>query len=276
MIDIVCGWLIFFGGWFIFFHTFYDIQVPAGKMLVVHPRSSRFLKKGYAVTEGSKYVNPLLYKSVIIDTGVRTSILMLNEMKEQYQLLIDLEVVLQYRITFHENCPMKRYEEYAGEKRNDIQKAVETSVEHQTRQEISGLHLLEINSDRNKVAEKIKAAINNVISSEGIEVVSFTIRDLRDHHGFLRAFGGIRTWEIKRMAIIGEMENQQECADLQKIMKIFEDELKEIDMEGIQCKNQLIQLGKKFGIPYEEIMNKGFIETLSEIELIEKSMKGGM
>ncbi|MBM3932883.1 MAG: flotillin family protein [SAR202 cluster bacterium] len=64
----------------------------------------------------------------------------------------------------------------------------------------------EIYRDRATFADKVREVAHTDMTNMGMEIVSFTIHDIQDSHGYLEALGKKRTAEVKRDAAIGEAE----------------------------------------------------------------------
>uniref|UniRef100_F1KXW5 Flotillin-1 n=1 Tax=Ascaris suum TaxID=6253 RepID=F1KXW5_ASCSU len=93
---------------------------------------------------------------------------------------------------------------FLGKSEHEIQQiALETLEGHQ--RAIMGLMTVEeIYQDRKKFSEKVFEVAKCDLVNMGITVVSYTIKDIRDDNGYLKALGMKRTAEVKRDARIGE------------------------------------------------------------------------
>lgn len=95
----------------------------------------------------------------------------------------------------------------------------------------------EIFQDREKFASEVREVAVADIQSMGLEIVSFTIRDISDAEGYLHALGKKRTAEVKRDAKIGEAEAERDAgvreaaANKEKMTKVYEAETDIADSE---------------------------------------------
>lgn len=69
----------------------------------------------------------------------------------------------------------------------------------------------EIYKDRKIFSKKVFEVASSDLINMGITVVSYTLKDIRDEEGYLKALGMARTAEVKRDARIGEAEAQAEA-----------------------------------------------------------------
>ncbi|KHN80559.1 Flotillin-1 [Toxocara canis] len=93
---------------------------------------------------------------------------------------------------------------FLGKTEQEIRQiALETLEGHQ--RAIMGLMTVEeIYQDRKKFSEKVFEVAKCDLVNMGITVVSYTIKDIRDDNGYLKALGMKRTAQVKRDARIGE------------------------------------------------------------------------
>lgn len=69
----------------------------------------------------------------------------------------------------------------------------------------------EIYKDRDAFAARVQDVAAGDLSNMGLNIVSFTIKDIRDEEGYLDALGRKRTAEVKRDAEIGEAEASRDA-----------------------------------------------------------------
>ena len=69
----------------------------------------------------------------------------------------------------------------------------------------------EIYRDRKKFSKAVFEVASSDLVNMGITVVSYTLKDIRDEEGYLKALGLARTAEVKRDARIGEAEARRDA-----------------------------------------------------------------
>ncbi|CAG0896556.1 unnamed protein product [Cyprideis torosa] len=69
----------------------------------------------------------------------------------------------------------------------------------------------EIYKDRKKFSREVFEVASTDLVNMGITVVSYTLKDIRDDEGYLKALGMARTAEVKRDARIGEAEARKDA-----------------------------------------------------------------
>ena len=69
----------------------------------------------------------------------------------------------------------------------------------------------EIYRDRKKFSEVVFEVATSDLVNMGITVVSYTLKDIQDEDGYLKALGLVRTAEVKKDARIGEAEARRDA-----------------------------------------------------------------
>ena len=105
-----------------------------------------------------------------------------------------------------------------------------SSIEHTAQQTLEGhqraimgtMTVEEIYSDRKKFAIGVLEHAGLDLGNLGLEIVSYTIKDIQDDEGYLESLGKTRTAEVKRDARIGEAEAERDAvikeAEARKVM----------------------------------------------------------
>src|SRR6185436_16135829 len=77
---------------------------------------------------------------------------------------------------------------------------------------IGTLVVEEIYRNRDQFASSVQEVAVADLANMGLQIVSFTLKDIRDSHGYLDALGKPRTAEVKREAIIAQAEADRDAA----------------------------------------------------------------
>ena len=91
-----------------------------------------------------------------------------------------------------------------------LEVALETLEGHQ-RAIMGSMTVEEIYRDRKKFSKAVFEVASSDLVNMGITVVSYTLKDIRDEEGYLKALGLARTAEVKRDARIGEAEARRDA-----------------------------------------------------------------
>ena len=85
------------------------------------------------------------------------------------------------------------------------------TLEGHQRAILGTLTVEEIYRDREKFASQVRSVASPDLAGMGLEIVSFTIRDIKDPGGYLNSLGVRRTAEVRRDATIGEAEAERDA-----------------------------------------------------------------
>merc|ERR1712079_242265 len=129
-----------------------------------------------------------------------------------YGVAISVNGIAQVKIQGqNEEMLLAACEQFLGKTEDEItQVALETLEGHQ-RAIMGSMTVEEIYRDRKKFSKAVFEVASSDLVNMGITVVSYTLKDIRDEEGYLKALGLARTAEVKRDARIGEAEARRDA-----------------------------------------------------------------
>jgi len=102
-------------------------------------------------------------------------------------------------------------EQFLGKSEEQIQQVALETLEGHQRAIMGSMTVEEIYKDRKKFSKQVFEVASSDLVNMGITVVSYTLKDIRDEEGYLKALGMARTAEVKRDARIGEAEAKRDA-----------------------------------------------------------------
>lgn len=102
-------------------------------------------------------------------------------------------------------------EQFMGKSEQDIMHVARETLEGHQRAIMASLTVEEIYKNRKRFSKKVFEVASSDLVDMGFTVVSYTIKDISDDEGYLKALGMARTAEVKRDARIGEAEAQRDA-----------------------------------------------------------------
>jgi flotillin len=102
-------------------------------------------------------------------------------------------------------------EQFLGMGTAQIQQVALQTVEGHLRAILGTLTVEEVYRERDKFAQKVQDVAASDLANMGLQILSFTLRDIRDGQGYLDALGKPRIAQVKRDAIIGEAEANRDA-----------------------------------------------------------------
>merc|ERR1711936_1509817 len=102
-------------------------------------------------------------------------------------------------------------EQFLSKSDDEIQQVALETLEGHQRAIMGSMTVEEIYKDRKKFSKQVFEVASSDLVNMGITVVSYTLKDIRDEEGYLKALGLARTAEVKRDARIGEAEARRDA-----------------------------------------------------------------
>ena len=102
-------------------------------------------------------------------------------------------------------------EQFLGKSEQDVMNVAKETLEGHQRAIMASMSVEEIYKNRKKFSKKVFEVASSDLVDMGFTVVSYTIKDISDEEGYLKALGMARTSEVKRDARIGEAEAKRDA-----------------------------------------------------------------
>lgn len=155
---------------------------------------------------GGAFIWPLIESIDILSLEVMTLDITTPEVYTKPGVPIVFDGVTQVKIRGEEASIRTAGEQFLGKSVNQIKEIALQTVEGNLRAIIGTLTVEEIYRNRDQFASSVQDVAVSDMANMGLEIVSFTLKDIRDSHGYLEALGKPKIAEIKRDAIIAQAE----------------------------------------------------------------------
>ncbi|EBH0783903.1 flotillin family protein, partial [Salmonella enterica] len=97
-------------------------------------------------------------------------------------------------------------EQFLGKPVDALKGEAREVLEGHLRAILGGMTVEEVYRNRDKFAQEVQGVAARDLKKMGLQIVSFTIKDVQDNHGYLDALGKPRIAAVKRDAEIAEAE----------------------------------------------------------------------
>src|SRR5881296_2768462 len=161
---------------------------------------------------GGAFVFPLLERVDVLSLEVMTLDFTTPEVYTKPGAPIVVDGVAQVKIKGDEASIRTAAEQFLGKSVEEIKQIALQTVEGHLRAIIGTLTIEEIYRNRDQFASSVQEVAVADLANMGLKIVSFTLKDIRDSHGYLEALGKPRTAEVKRDAIIAQAEADRDAA----------------------------------------------------------------
>uniref|UniRef100_A0A1I8GKQ6 PHB domain-containing protein n=1 Tax=Macrostomum lignano TaxID=282301 RepID=A0A1I8GKQ6_9PLAT len=160
---------------------------------------------------GRKFVFPVIQQVQRIMLNTMTITIESPRIYTQLGVPITVTGVAQLRIKGQNRDMLAAAcEQFLSKSEQQIQEIAKETLEAHQRAIMGNMTVEEIYKDRKKFSKAVFEVASSDLVNMGISVVSYTLKDINDDEGYLKALGLARTAQVKRDARIGEAEAQKE------------------------------------------------------------------
>jgi len=160
---------------------------------------------------GRKFVYPIIEKAQYLSLEVMTLTVNTPKVYTSAGVAVTVDGVAQVKVGRGEEAIRTAAQQFLGKSPAEIADIALQTLEGQQRAILGTMTVEEIYQDRVAFAERVREVAAADMTNMGLEIVSFSIRDIQDEQGYLEALGVSRTEEVKRDAAIGEAEAQRDA-----------------------------------------------------------------
>ncbi|MCY3895269.1 MAG: SPFH domain-containing protein [Chloroflexi bacterium] len=160
---------------------------------------------------GRMFVLPILQKAQIISLEVMTLQVNTARVYTKEGVSVSVDGVAQVKVGRSEDAIRTAAEQFLGKTATQIAEVALQTLEGQQRAILGTMTVEDIYRDRVAFAEQVRDVAATDMTNMGLEIVSFSIRDIQDEQGYLEALGVRRTAEVKRDAAIGEAQAERDA-----------------------------------------------------------------
>ncbi|MGH7322867.1 MAG: flotillin family protein, partial [Candidatus Rokuibacteriota bacterium] len=182
-------------------------KVGPNEVLVVSGRG-----KVKFITGGADMVIPLFHTWNTLSLEVMTLEVTTPEVYTSQGVPVAVDGVAQIKVRKDEASLHAAAERFLGMESQEIAKIALETVQGHLRAILGTLSVEDIYKNRDQFAQKVQEISTGDLANMGLGIDSFTIRDIRDKHGYLEALGKPRIAEVKRTAAIAEAVATKEAA----------------------------------------------------------------
>jgi flotillin len=190
-----------------------QVMVISGRRHRVRGKEGAVELTGYRIRKGGgAFIFPLLERVDVLSLEVMTLDFTTPEVYTKPGVPIVVDGVAQVKIKGDEGSIRTAAEQFLGKTVQEIERIALQTVEGHLRAIIGTLTVEEIYRNRDQFAGSVQEVAVADLANMGLEIVSFTLKDIRDSHGYLDALGKPRTAEVKRDAIIAQAEADRDAS----------------------------------------------------------------
>ena len=169
-------------------------------------------KQPKIVGGGRAFVIPILQRVQTLSLEVMTLNPQTNKVYTKEGVAVSVDGVAQVKVGSSEKSIRVAAQQFLRKTPNEIAEVALQTVEGNQRSILGTMWVEEIYQDRDGFATQVREVADTDMSRMGLEIVSFTIRDIQDEQGYLEALGIGWTAEVKRDALIAQAEADRDSS----------------------------------------------------------------
>jgi len=158
------------------------------------------------VVGGRTFVMPVIQRMQRLSLGVMTLTPVTTGVYTKEGVAVNVDGVAQIKVRHSDEAIRTAAQQFLGKRLDEIQGVALATIEGHQRAILGTLTVEQIYQDRLAFAEEVTRVASTDMANMGLEIVSFTIKEVGDDRGYLDALGMKRTAEVKRDATIGQAE----------------------------------------------------------------------
>jgi len=174
-----------------------------------HARGFR-IKKG-----GGTWIMPFIERAEVLSLELMTLDVKTPEVYTAQGVPVMVDGVAQIKVRGDDVAIATSAEQFLGKSTKEISEIGHQTIEGHLRAILGTLSVEDLYKNREVFSQKVQEVAAGDMANMGLQIVSFTLKDIKDNQGYLDALGKPRAAQIKRDAQIAEAEMQRD-ADIKK------------------------------------------------------------
>ena len=224
-----------------------QVLVISGRSSVVKEPDGRSKKVGYRLqVGGGTFVLPLLETVDVFPLEVMSISLRCPEVLTSRGVLIAAEAQGQVKARSDEPYLHRAVENFLSKGASGISYVTQEVLEGHMRAILGTMDVEDIYGQREVFAQRVRSAAETDFDRLGLDLISFSLKDISDAQGYITALGARRIAEVKRDATIAQSETERDAAIRSAEYR------KEGDVARLQAEAELASATRDFEIQRAE------------------------
>lgn len=191
--------------------------------------------KKRVINGGGGFVIPMFERIDIISLSAIGLSVAIEDSRSSQQVPVNVDSTVVVKVRNEKDSILAAGELFAGKDAGQVRQSIEdiiTSVmEGKLREVVASMTVEELYQDRDKFSSTVQNSVDTELSTMGLEIVSFTIKDISDRNQYIESLGKKQIAEVKKDAEIAQAEAFKE-RDLKTSVARQESEKAKADAEA--------------------------------------------
>jgi len=189
-----------------------QVLIVSGRRRTIRGPDGRPMDIGFRLVRGGgTFVLPIFEMAEVMSLELMTLEVKTPEVYTVAGVPVQVDGIAQIKVRNDDVSIRTAAEQFLSMGAVQIRQIALQTVEGHLRAILGMLTVEEIYRERDKFAQRVQEVAASDLANMGLQIVSFTIRDIRDNQGYLDALGKPRIAEVKRDAVIGEAEANRDA-----------------------------------------------------------------
>jgi flotillin len=189
-----------------------EVLIVSGKSHRMVDASGRERTVGFRIVKGGgTFVWPFFEKAEVLSLELLTIDIKTPSVYSIVGVPVRVDGVAQIKVKGEDVSIRTAAEQFLSKTPTEIMSIALQTLEGHLRAIIGKMTVEELYKDRDKFAQNVQTESAADFANMGLQVVSFTIKEIQDDQGYLDALGKPRTAEVKKDAIVGQANADREA-----------------------------------------------------------------
>jgi len=183
-----------------------QVLVISGRQhIIINPVTRKKEKIGFRIVKGGGvFIWPVVERVDVMSLEIMTIDVQTPEVYTELGVPVTVDGVAQIKIKGDEVSIRTAAEQFLSKSTAEVKTVAHETLAGHLRAILGTMTVEDIYKDRDAFAQRVQEVSAVDMANMGLDIVSFTIKDIRDDQGYLDALGQARTAEVKRDAAIGQ------------------------------------------------------------------------
>jgi flotillin len=189
-----------------------QVLVVSGRKYQMREADGSATSRGFRIVKGGgTFVWPVIEKVDTLSLELLTIDVQTPEVYTSKGVPVRVDGVAQTKVKGDDISIGTAAEQFLSKSTEDIKNIAMQTLEGHLRAILGTLTVEEIYQNRDAFAAKVQEVAAGDMANMGLQIVSFTIRDIKDSQGYLEALGRPRIAQVKRDAQIAQAEADRDA-----------------------------------------------------------------
>ncbi len=180
---------------------------PNEALIIAGGRRGIRLVKG-----GGTFVVPIIEQAQTLSLELMTLVIKTPAVYTETGVPIVIEGVAQVKVGGDETAIRTAAEQFLSKSPHDMLTVIHQTLEGHLRAIVGQMTVEKIYRNREEFGQRVQEVAATDLANMGLQIVSLSIKEITDEHGYLDALGKPRIAQVQRDATIGEAVAQSEAA----------------------------------------------------------------